>query len=587
MAALRAQFTPYGVHYLLASWRGLASVAVLSAVVLWAYWPLLGRPRAEWNEICGDWDDRANFLENDLVRRPLSLATARQMLRETRVNVYEPCGWLLKALVQGVFASNRTDGLLDIAARGHRLTSLALHWLCSLSLFVAICSILAATGQFEAAVGEAAALGAASVWAAHPIHAEVVGWLSAQPYPLATLFVLQMVHAHLRVLAAERRRLSCWNIAGPMWYALAVLSKSVAVASPASIFALDLVLSSPSSVIIARHFYGYACVTAVAVPLTVVANRLGDDPSADVVRLDSLAQRLSKAIVTVWFCLGNVLKPARLRPHYALDSYFWTGDDWSEPIVALGISGATTLAAVGNWLDRRPQLFALWIHWCASFLPSCGLVQHGMIQKGGDRYAYIPTLGIAVSLAGVLASRRFRLLPAVACLVSMEAALTRTQLPIWRTDDTLLTYSLKIDPTDWRVLDTYAEILLRRGQQQDARPMLQAALNSVLDLHLPPNPKELVFRGKLLVLLGEADQGCLLFDQAKSDYPESAMAHNNAAVCGLRKHDLRHLQEPVFRKALDLAYRDEHRVAISRNLHAFLEWQLRSFEGRIDATLVY
>ena len=32
----------------------------------------------------------------------------------------------------------------------------------------------------------------------------------------------------------------------------------------------------------------------------------------------------------------------------------------------------------------------------AAFLPTCGLVQHGMVQKGGDRYLYLPTLGLAV-----------------------------------------------------------------------------------------------------------------------------------------------------------------------------------------------
>lgn len=543
----------------------VASGCLVTAALGWAYWPLLDA-REDWSAMCGEWDDRANFAENDLVRKPLSMATAKQMWRERRVNVYEPCGWLLKALVQRAFATyDDATGLLDVASRAHRLATLALHWACSLSLFALLWRLVKSTP---------AALAGALFWATHPLHAEVVGWMSAQPYALAAFFALAALHAHV-----GGSRL------GPVWYALAVLSKSVAVPAPAAIAALELARSTPPISAIKR-LGGYVAVCAVAVPLTLHANRLGHDPLADVVQIEGLAMRCAKALVTVWFCASCVIKPARLSPHYVLDAYFWTRDDWSEVIVAAAATTTVGLAALERWRTRRPLLLAVAVHCAACYAPSCGIVQHGMIQKGGDRYSYLPLLGVSAAVAaGVEAG----VVPAAAALVAAaaQAELTRRQVPVWRGDDALLTSALRVDPHDWRVLDTYAELLVRRGEHERARPMFQTALESVERLGLPSSPKERVFRGKILVLLGRADEGCALFEAARRDYPDSALAQNNVAVCDLRHAERRDAQGPNFERALALAYRDEHRDAIRHNLREFGAWRDRGYHGRIDATLVY
>ncbi|KAG6610404.1 uncharacterized protein IUM83_19468 [Phytophthora cinnamomi] len=51
----------------------------------------------------GLWDDRTNFLDNRVLRDPLSLETLYAMFTMVRLNVYEPLGWMLKlAIVKAV-----------------------------------------------------------------------------------------------------------------------------------------------------------------------------------------------------------------------------------------------------------------------------------------------------------------------------------------------------------------------------------------------------------------------------------------------------------------------------------------------------
>ena len=197
--------------------------------------------------------------------------------------------------------------------------------------------------------------------------------------------------------------------AGPALYLAATLCKSVVVPAPAAVAALDATLLARRAgaprllrrvaATTARDLAGYAAVAAVVVPVTLRANALGHDPDADVIVLHTGAQRCAKALVTIWFCLGKAAYPAGLSPHYALrDLYFEAGHDDGEARLALACFVATTagcaaLALAG--LDGGAAL-AAWVYVVAAFLPTCGLVQHGMVQKGGDRYLYLPTLGLAV-----------------------------------------------------------------------------------------------------------------------------------------------------------------------------------------------
>ena len=57
-----------------------------------------------------------------------------------------------------------------------------------------------------------------------------------------------------------------------------------------------------------------------------------------------------------------------------------------------------------SFLLEPSATLAVAVHWLGFWGPVCGVVQHGMVQMGGDRYAYLPDLALAPVLASALAA---------------------------------------------------------------------------------------------------------------------------------------------------------------------------------------
>ena len=112
-------------------------------------------------------------------------------------------------------------------------------------------------------------------------------------------------------------------------------------------------------------------------------------------------------------------------------------------------------------------------------------------------------------------------------------------------------------------------------------------LAAVERLGVPESPKTLVFRGKALVMLGELDAGCALFDRCVERFPHAGFAWIDAGICALRDPARREAQEATFEKALALARRPEHVDAARANLAEFRRWRDSGWAGTFDGTLVY
>ena len=82
------------------------------------------------------------------MKEPISTASLRSMFLITRINVYEPFGWLLKALVQlgavrampMIGMSSAGDG---VDAHAQRMATLGLHAAAAALLYCLACRILA------------------------------------------------------------------------------------------------------------------------------------------------------------------------------------------------------------------------------------------------------------------------------------------------------------------------------------------------------------------------------------------------------------------------------------------------------------
>ncbi|RHY92296.1 hypothetical protein DYB31_015180, partial [Aphanomyces astaci] len=161
---------------------------VASAAVAYYASPFLHGP---W-EFIASWDDSINFLDNTMIQQPLSISSIVSMFTTVKINVYEPLSWLLKALVHSVW------GMDPFAVR---TVTLVLHWVNCLVLYATSARLLRQLGQPHPLGCFIGTL----LYAVHPIHVEVVGWPSAQPYALAMLFTLLCFYTHLHALECTSR----------------------------------------------------------------------------------------------------------------------------------------------------------------------------------------------------------------------------------------------------------------------------------------------------------------------------------------------------------------------------------------------
>ncbi|KAG6610414.1 uncharacterized protein IUM83_19456 [Phytophthora cinnamomi] len=178
--------------------RGQRVATFCVAVLLIYTWPLLSMSNSGDWDFVHIWDDRTNFLDNRVLRDPLSLETLYAMFTMVRLNVYEPLGWMLKlAIVKAV----------GLDAWWVRLVSVVVHFAAGFVLAKVSAAVLDIDYLLSDLQGPRGRTGlklqkrkersslhlhaccmSAATFMAHPVHVEVVGWPSAQPYTLAALF---------------------------------------------------------------------------------------------------------------------------------------------------------------------------------------------------------------------------------------------------------------------------------------------------------------------------------------------------------------------------------------------------------------
>lgn len=230
------------------------------------------------------------------------------------------------------------------------------------------------------------------------------------------------------------------------------------------------------------------------------------------------------------------------------------------------------------------------LSYVAMFLPTCGVVQHGMVQKGGDRYAYLPFIALAVGLASVLADISDQALLAAgggvdedreekpARAVPGVAAALRTIVPLvilpgllfagacgviaseqvqtLRTEEAQYAQNLRVDPRDWRVLMDLAAMLQRAGRREEmfavdrklAEVLPPLGKRPLSSSHLPETwrmpPKIVAMWANLRLNAASAatgteyhrlfGQACDIYEHGLADFPVSALLANNLGVCCLR-----------------------------------------------------
>ncbi|HEY1101586.1 MAG TPA: hypothetical protein VGF99_21790, partial [Myxococcota bacterium] len=249
-------------------------------------------------------------------------------------------------------------------------------------------------------------------------------------------------------------------------------SKPMAVSLPV-VFALhEFVVAGASWRDTARRVAPYVVVAAALAAVTLVAQR--DAMKALPLPLSLRVQTMFSTQVSHY--LTNTLMPGCLHTPYLYPSA------WPVEVLVAGVVVVVALVVAAVYGRRRWPTFSFGIGWYFFvMLPTSGLVMVG-VAPAADRYTYLPTVGLLIAVAALLAPVlvvRRQLVPVVV-VAGLGAAggfalMTRTQIAVWSSTTTLYANALRCEPENALVLESAAADDYAGGRLRDAMLKLQHA----------------------------------------------------------------------------------------------------------------
>jgi Tfp pilus assembly protein PilF len=431
-------------------WNWIVPVAVAASTAA-AFLPALGNGFVSW-------DDLGMFPGNPHYRGPVR-ATLWFDWTTFHIGEYMPVTWMTYSL---------DAALWGLDPFGYHLTSLGLHVLAAVAVYVLARQLLGSTAAARQAgpVGLTLAAGVtALLFALHPLRAEPVAWVSARGSVLGGLFAVLAVSAYLARHARQGRARGRWYPASLALFALALLCRSTNVMLPAVLLVLDVYplgrLGRPPDGFLGRAawrvygeklpFVGLAAATAWLAVMARsetggVFGRQPLDPAAGAaVASFALVRYLGQTLL-----VAGPSSPLNEMP-LRLDPFEWR----------FMLSGALVIALTAVLaLKRRrwPAVVAAWVTYGAVLAPTLGAVPFG-VQMTADRYTYVSclpwaVLGGRVWLGWWLRFRQGRVghvpwTAGAALLVLLLlglGALSWHRVQVWRDSRTLWRYTLALEP---------------------------------------------------------------------------------------------------------------------------------------------
>lgn len=493
---------------------------LLGLLTLALYWPATGFDFT-------NYDDPDYIIYNPGVQHGINRESVLWAFKTSHASNWHPVTWL----------SHMVDyDLYGLKPGGHHLTNLILHAANVVLLFLVLCQLTGATWR-------SALVAALFAW--HPLHVESVAWISERKDVLCAFFWLLTMAAYGRYakLAGARRKI--WYALALLLFALALLSKPMAVTLP---FVLLLLDAWPLRRKVAPGLFLEKIPFVALAVMDGVAAFWAQGRANSVISIDvlPLPERVANALVSCVLYLWKMLWPADLALPYPYSHVwpFWQAA--GAAVLLLTISAVVILR-----MRREPWLAAGWFWFLGTLAPVIGLVQLG-IQSMADRYTYLPLIGIFIMAAWAIPAAWTRwprpglVFGAVtAAVLVFLLAEAEVQLQFWRNSVALFTHAVAVTPNNILAEYNLAEALARQGDEAQAVDHYQRALA------IEPN-------------------------RVEARYNSQAQAHYNLGLI-YRTHKQWALAEPQFRACLR---GDPHLARAHSNLGVALVGL-----GRIDEAL--
>ena len=382
--------------------------------------------------------------------------------------------------------------------------NMGLHWLACMGL-LSVGRALVGAGRLSPLPGltgwggDALALGAAFLFAIHPVTTECVNYISARSSLMVAAFVLPALAVYLGVVGGRYRPrwlVVCWLLA-----AAAMFTKVEAVAL-LGVLCLAEVLFRPGSGPWVRRaalrLAPFLVLTVAYLALWKRMSTLGGNPQRAAADMTAGVYLLTQ-VRAWWYYLGEVAAPVRL---VADDTSFAVSGGVLESSMRAAGEGAYSvrraLADPAVWLAAAGWGFVglvcvrLWRAFpAAAFLAGSYLIflaPHSSVvplaeMVNGHR-PYLAVAGVFIlAMSGIwLAARALAGHPGavtaavVAVLAVPLTALTRDRNLVWRDDASLWGDSARKSPDSARAQMNYGLALMRRGRDAEAEARFRRTL---------------------------------------------------------------------------------------------------------------
>lgn len=435
-------------------------------------------------------DDPAYVTQNVHVKAGLTWDTFRWSWTANDASNWHPLTWLSHALDVDLFALNPA---------GHHMTSLVIHVLNVLLLFLLLVRVTGASGR---------SFLVAALLALHPFNVESVAWVAERKSVLSTLFFLLTLAAYGWYV--QRPKATRYLVIVVL-FALGLTAKPMVITLPFVLLLLDFWplqrVQGCGGLAAGKLSKSQRRKTQAESAVAKTAFQLPQAPFSRLVleKLPLLTLCVASAILTLVAqrSAGSIQAftdlPLGLRVENAIYSYtayawqaFWpTGLCVYYPFPHFGFAvwqlllAAAFLLAVSAlvWKQRYARRYLLtgWLWYLGTLVPVIGIIQVGD-QARADRYMYLPLIGVFVmAVWGIAdwADREKIGLPARAmvsvALLAVLSFLTWRQIGYWKSSYDLWSHSVHVTSNNFLAEANLADVLFQLGRSQEALPHFQSA----------------------------------------------------------------------------------------------------------------
>lgn len=410
------------------------------------------------------YDDQAFVTDNKVVQQGMTWAGIKVAFTSLPFHLYMPVTMLSHMLDCQLFGLN---------PMGHHLTSVALHGLNTILLFLLLIRMTKAPWRSWVV---------AVLFAIHPMHVEAVGWIAERKELLSGLFGLLALGAYTSYARAPRRRTMALVF---LWMLLGLLCKPMLVTLPCLLLLLDIwplgrlhpfeAAAAPAEspgeqaghasralglgvkfrpgwlrelkplLVEKLPLFGLSAALSLS---SVITNKLGG--ALDSLEFLPMSARIGNALYAYGQYLAKLFVPVGMTvfyPHELMHLPWW-----------MAILSAVLLVLITLFFfhiaGQRPFFLVGWLWFLGMLVPVIGLIQVGSLQSYADRYTYFTYTGLFVALVWGAAERArswgrsaVRMGAGVlALLLVLLGCQTFLQSMTWKDTETVFTHSLKVEP---------------------------------------------------------------------------------------------------------------------------------------------